>query len=206
MFLWSPIALPMATEGYTFKKLTAVRHPQKVYNVIPGDFTQDGRLDLLVYGQSSNSNEVSVQLYVALPQGKFGEYCLSLTHIPLSERVTGEPIDAPASISAQPIPMDMNGDLRIDLFGSTSSASASSPFKVWQNVWNASNPNSQTFNVYVYVLKCLCVKTLNQEPSVDPKFNGAHCTLSNPHSNAAVDLNGDCLAGMRCPHALISAP
>lgn len=33
-------------------------------------------------------------------------------------------------------------------------------------------------------------------PRTDPKFNGAQCKLSNPHSNAAVDLNGDCLAGM----------
>ena len=60
-------------EAYTFKKSSEFRHPQRVLNVIPGDFTQDGRLDLLVYGQSSNSNEISVQLYVALPQGKFGE-------------------------------------------------------------------------------------------------------------------------------------
>ena len=147
MFLWSPIALPMATEGYTFKKLTAVRHPQKVYNVIPGDFTQDGRLDLLVYGQSSNSNEVSVQLYVALPQGKFGEYCSSFSHIPLSERVTDVPIDAPASISAQPIPMDINGDLKIDLFGVT--PSSPSTFKVWQNVWNASQYDGPVFNMCI---------------------------------------------------------
>lgn len=26
-------------------------------------------------------------------------------------------------------------------------------------------------------------------------MKGAQCTLSHPHSNAAVDLNGDCLAG-----------
>lgn len=31
---------------------------------------------------------------------------------------------------------------------------------------------------------------------VTPQFKGAQCTLSNPHSNAAVDLNGDCLAGV----------
>ena len=36
---------------------------------------------------------------------------------------------------------------------------------------------------------------------IDPKFNGAQCTLANPHSNAAVDLNGDCLAG----ESLVSA-
>lgn len=27
-------------------------------------------------------------------------------------------------------------------------------------------------------------------------MKGAQCKLANPHSNAAVDLNGDCLAGM----------
>lgn len=27
-------------------------------------------------------------------------------------------------------------------------------------------------------------------------FDGAQCTLSNPHSNAAIDLNGDCLADL----------
>ena len=31
--------------------------------------------------------------------------------------------------------------------------------------------------------------------SVTPKFSGSQCTLANPHSNAAIDLNGDCLAG-----------
>jgi len=31
--------------------------------------------------------------------------------------------------------------------------------------------------------------------SEDAPFNGKHCTLANPHSNAVVDLDGDCLAG-----------
>ncbi len=31
--------------------------------------------------------------------------------------------------------------------------------------------------------------------SIDPSFDGQHCTLANPHSNAVVDLDGDCLAG-----------
>ena len=60
-------------EAYTFKKTSEFRHPQRVLNVIPGDFTQDGKLDLLVYGQSPASNGVSVQLYVALSKGQFGE-------------------------------------------------------------------------------------------------------------------------------------
>ena len=72
------VPLPIFVEEYTFKKSVAFRHPQRVYNVIPGDFTQDGRLDLLVYSQSANSNEISVQLYVALPKGEFGECSLSI--------------------------------------------------------------------------------------------------------------------------------
>ncbi|KAL1947265.1 hypothetical protein VTO73DRAFT_14226 [Trametes versicolor] len=147
-------------EGYTFRKSVAFKHSRRVYNVIPGDFTQDGRLDLLVYSQSTRSGEVAIDLYAASPQGGF-----DLT-----------PITAPASVSAQPIPMDVNGDLKIDLFGITSPPSSSSPFKVWQNVWNASSSQSDLFS------------------TVDPNFSGAQCTLSSPHSNAAVDLNGDCLA------------
>lgn len=27
-------------------------------------------------------------------------------------------------------------------------------------------------------------------------FNGSQCEIANPHSNAVVDLNGDCLAGV----------
>lgn len=27
-------------------------------------------------------------------------------------------------------------------------------------------------------------------------FNGSQCKIANPHSNAVVDLNGDCLAGV----------
>ncbi|KAI0628726.1 hypothetical protein C8Q77DRAFT_1067117 [Trametes polyzona] len=147
-------------EGYAFKKSVVFKHPRRVYNVIPGDFTQDGRLDLLVYSQSTRSNEVSIDLYAASPLGGF-----DMT-----------PISAPPSVSAQPIPMDVNGDLKIDLFGIPSPPTSSSPFKVWQNVWNGSATQTEIFN------------------TIDPNFSGAQCTLSNPHSNAAVDLNGDCLA------------
>ncbi|TFK88288.1 hypothetical protein K466DRAFT_489199 [Polyporus arcularius HHB13444] len=146
-------------ENYVFKKSASFRHPQRVYNVIPGDFTQDGRLDLLVYGQSSKTSELSITLYPASSQGGFNLNTVS----------------APVSGLAQPIPMDMNGDLKIDLFGVTSQAS-SVPFKVWRNVWNSSDPHSDIFSI------------------ADPSFSGAQCTLANPHSNAAVDLNGDCLA------------
>ncbi|GBE82743.1 integrin alpha N-terminal domain-containing protein [Sparassis latifolia] len=147
-------------EDFVFRKAAVFRHPQKVYNVIPGDFTHDGKLDLLVMSQAAATSQLAINLYVASSGGGF-----NLT-----------PVSALPSIQAQPMPMDFNGDLNIDLFGIPAPQSSNSPFKVWQNVWNSSQTNSPIFEI------------------VDPKFNGAQCTLANPHSNAAVDLNGDCLA------------
>lgn len=58
-------------DTYGFFKSTSWRHPQKVYNAVPGDFTQDGKLDILVMGQDRPSNQLSIQLYVGLPEGGF---------------------------------------------------------------------------------------------------------------------------------------
>ena len=46
------------------------------------------------------------------------------------------PVSAPYSALSQPIPMDMSGDLKIDLFGTLPTTSPDSRFKVWRNVWN----------------------------------------------------------------------
>ncbi|KAH8102947.1 integrin alpha N-terminal domain-containing protein [Cristinia sonorae] len=145
-------------EAYTFTKSGSFYHPSKVVNVVPGDFTQDGKLDLLVVTEESSSRELGLQLYVGLPDGGFDPNFLTTS----------------ASAHSQPIPMDMNGDLKIDLFGAT--PSSSSTFKVWQNVWNVSQPTGPVFDV------------------VYPKMSGTQCKIADPHSNAAIDLNGDCLA------------
>ncbi|KAJ7611627.1 hypothetical protein FB45DRAFT_940496 [Roridomyces roridus] len=154
IYLWSH-------DEFTFKSSATLQHPRKIYNVVPGDFTHSGKLDLLVMAQGATSSQLDMSLYSALPGGGFN----------LS------PIPVPASALAQPIPIDVDGDMKIDLLGITpSSSSSSSPFQVWQNVWNASQPHSPVFSV------------------IDPLFQGQQCTLASPHSNAVVDLNGDCLA------------
>ena len=56
-------------------------------------------------------------------------------------------IPGPRSAKPQPIPMDINGDLKIDLFGVT--PSSPSTFKVWQNVWNASQYDGPVFNMCI---------------------------------------------------------
>ena len=110
------------------------------------------------------------------------------------------PISLPPSTLSQPIPIDLNGDMKIDLLGITPSSKSNplSPFKVWQNVWNASQPHSPLFKMFVYpIFSKLTLQLINgYYCSIDPHFSGAQCTLSNPHSNAVVDLNGDCLAGL----------
>ncbi|KAF9464632.1 hypothetical protein BDZ94DRAFT_1256197 [Collybia nuda] len=149
---------------FTFKASTSFRHPRKVYNVIPGDFTHTGKLDLLVMSQSQTSNQLDMLLYPGLAKGGLD---------------VNNPIAIPPSTLSQPIPIDVDGDMKIDLLGTTpSKGNSRSPLQLWQNVWNATRPESPLFDV------------------ITPNFHGTQCTLSNPHSNAVVDLNGDCLADL----------
>ncbi|KII89322.1 hypothetical protein PLICRDRAFT_109686 [Plicaturopsis crispa FD-325 SS-3] len=147
-------------DEFFFKKSTSFQHPQRVHNVVPGDFTHNGKLDLLVMSQSQTRSQLDAAIYMASPGGGFG--------------MTASAVSVPPSTLSQPIPIDANGDMKIDLLGVTPASPNS--FQLWQNIWNASDPQSSVFSV------------------VDPKFSGSQCTLSNPHSNAVVDLNGDCLA------------
>jgi integrin alpha FG-GAP repeat containing protein 1 len=51
-----------------------LRHNQPVVNVVPGDFTQSGRLDLLVMSQSpSSQDQLDLFLYRAAAGGGLGE-------------------------------------------------------------------------------------------------------------------------------------
>ncbi|KAJ2926340.1 hypothetical protein H1R20_g10751, partial [Candolleomyces eurysporus] len=63
--------------------------------------------------------------------------------------------------------------MKIDLLGIPPSTNS---LQIWQNVWNASEPNSPLFKL------------------IDAPLPDAKCTFANPHSNAIIDLNGDCLA------------
>ncbi|ESK92238.1 t-cell immunomodulatory protein [Moniliophthora roreri MCA 2997] len=157
IFLWNH-------ENFRFDKSGSIRHSNEVYNVVPGDFTHSGKLDLLVMSRSPSANgELALSLYPALPGNGFD--------------VDGA-ISLPSSSQSQPIPIDLDGDMKIDLLGMTptSEAEPRNRFQVWQNVWNASESRSPLFKV------------------MDPPFHGNQCKLANPHSNAVVDLNGDCLA------------
>src|ERR1700722_11266042 len=115
------------------------------------------------------------------------------------------PISVPPSSLSQPIPIDTSGNMKIDLLGTLPNAGS---VQVWQNVWNASNPDSPLFNVWVEALSPPMYA--DSSPRVDAKLDGPQCKLSHPHSNAVVDHDGDCLAGKpfsirNQPHSFISS-
>lgn len=59
-----------------------------------------------------------------------------------------------SSTLPQPIPLDLNGDMKIDLLGITPDSerhTPSAPFQAWKNVWNASQEKSPLFEMYVVV-------------------------------------------------------
>ncbi|KAG2047539.1 hypothetical protein BDR06DRAFT_963815 [Suillus hirtellus] len=147
---------------FSFKKVSSVRHPWPIHNVIPGDFTHDGKLDVLVMSSNrASSDRLDMTLYTGNHDGTFASDSISVASSTLSE----------------PIPVDIDGDMKIDLLGTAySQGTYTAPFTVWRNIWNASQSPPTLFEL------------------IDPPFTGNQCTLANPHSNAVIDLNGDCLA------------
>ncbi|KAI9462517.1 hypothetical protein F5148DRAFT_1213282 [Russula earlei] len=144
-------------DNFSFHPSASFRHPQRVYNVVPGDYTHDGSLDILVMAQGASNTQLSLSVYTSEPGGGFNI----------------KPLELPPSILAQPIPFDSDGQMRIDLLGLQP---GSSQLTMWENVWNASDPSGPLY------------------ATTDAPFSGPQCRIANPHSNAAVDLDGDCVA------------
>ncbi|KAH8114092.1 hypothetical protein DFH11DRAFT_1595734 [Phellopilus nigrolimitatus] len=144
-------------DDFLFREGASFSHSSQIFNAIPGDFTHDGTLDLLVMARGSSPSEIVMELYVGAPGNGF----------------ESTPISVPSSNAAQPIPLDANGDLKIDLLGITP---GSNSLSLWENVFNQSAANTPVFSI------------------AEAPFNGQSCVISNPHSNAVVDFDGDCLA------------
>ncbi|KZS98847.1 hypothetical protein SISNIDRAFT_403326 [Sistotremastrum niveocremeum HHB9708] len=86
-------------------------------------------------------------------------------------------ITPPPATLAQPIPLDSGGNMLVDLLGVP--YEASSTLKLWKNQINGSTVPAELFEL------------------VDaPLSGGIPCIPDNPHSNALVDLDGDCIADL----------
>ncbi|KAF9533608.1 hypothetical protein CPB83DRAFT_783291 [Crepidotus variabilis] len=150
-------------DTFSFVPSEPITHTKKVVNVVPGDFTHSGKLDLLVMSQSQTRGQLDLTLYPSLMAKGFD---------------ANNPISITSSSLSQPIMIDIDGDMKIDLLGMTptSKSSPDEPLQIWKNVWNESTSTSTLFHVE------------------DAPFKGTQCVVSDPHSNAVVDLDGDCLA------------
>jgi len=137
-------------DSFSFVDGGSFKHPQKIYNVVPGDFTHSGKLDILVMSQSQSNNQLDLTLYPALAGDGFGELLHPWTRNGHSMTPDiNNPMTLPSSTPSQPIPLDVDGDMKIDLLGITpGSLDGSNPtFQLWQNVWNASAPDSKLFTM-----------------------------------------------------------
>lgn len=64
------------SEDYTFQKSSSFKHSSNVHNVVPGDFTHSGKLDLLIMSAGQSSGSLGLSVYPALTSGGFGA-CLT---------------------------------------------------------------------------------------------------------------------------------
>ncbi|UZJ55026.1 hypothetical protein CBS101457_004346 [Exobasidium rhododendri] len=94
---------------------------RKIVNIIPADFTYNGKLDLLIMMKSSNSAVVEMIVW----QGS-----ISGGYLP-------EVLTIPSSSSAQPFVLDATGDMHADLLGHVSSSSGK--LSLWKNTFGQNN-------------------------------------------------------------------
>ncbi|GAA5933073.1 FG-GAP repeat domain-containing protein [Sporobolomyces koalae] len=152
-----------------------------VTNVLPGDFNRDGKLDLLLMAQKNPSSdpnggwikdkETRMAVYLQQPDGTY-----SL------------PYHLDSATLAQPIPLDATGTMMTSLLGFTPS-SESNP-QLWLNTASPVPSNDST---------SLFTLTDAGDASFDFSSHPTGqwtCQFPTPHSNAFLDLDGDCLADL----------
>ncbi|CAG8483179.1 5282_t:CDS:10 [Paraglomus brasilianum] len=85
-------------------------------------------------------------------------------------------LEVPSAMSPQPIPFDFSGNMTTDLLGYRYDNNPDKKLTLWKNIYN---PESDVlFEVS------------------DLPVDDTACELADPHSNAFIDLNGDCLSDL----------
>lgn len=62
-----------SADDYAFRNAASFTNSEQIYNVVPGDFTHDGTLDLLVMSHGSPSTEIKMELHVGRAGSGFGK-------------------------------------------------------------------------------------------------------------------------------------
>ncbi|KAI8089476.1 uncharacterized protein BX664DRAFT_333099 [Halteromyces radiatus] len=141
-----------------------IQHDSIINNIIPGDYNYDGHLDVLVMDEPNAQGEFKMKIYFGNGNDSFVTPAL----------------DIPSAKTTLPMVLDLNGDMKLDLLGyswETGELSA------WINTAQ-SNSTNQTTSIF---------DLTSASSYFDPTFT-SRCRWASPHSNAFVDLDGDCLA------------
>ncbi|KAG0210115.1 hypothetical protein BGX28_009656 [Mortierella sp. GBA30] len=168
IYLWDHAAWTFSLLPTATVTIAQTPQPFVITNIVPGDFNRDGKLDLLVMGQADPVRNPDGELMMRIYLGN------------IDSGWDPEFVQVPSSTSQQPLTFDYNGDMQTDLLGYAFQGyqAGVSPLSVWKNVYTPGVPG-KIFEV--------APMNFTGEP-------GPACTLSDPHSSAFVDLNGDCLA------------
>jgi integrin alpha FG-GAP repeat containing protein 1 len=133
----------------------------KVSNIIPTDLNHDGKLDLLVSYEVTESDGWSSTIYLD-----------NTVYIGNGANFTQLSASFKTKLS-QPFIADLTGKMEIDIVGHQPKADN---LTTWKVVGDRVISNASTI--------------------VDAKSGRVPCKLAHPHSNAFVDLDGDCLADL----------
>ncbi|KAI7897751.1 uncharacterized protein BX663DRAFT_481196 [Cokeromyces recurvatus] len=159
-------------QEFTFKRLPTASSIQPgfiITNVVPGDYNYDGKLDVLLMGEQNPENNPTHEIKMQIYIGNG------------NDTFEQEAIKLPSAYNALPIVLDVNGDMKTDILGY---AENTNKLSVWIN--EASTMSNDTTSLY---------NLTSASPFFDEKVTDK-CVWANPHSNAFVDLNGDCLADL----------
>lgn len=116
-----------------------------------------------------------------------------LTHITL---VAKEGIDIQGFTQNQPIVVDVDGDLKPDLLGMGTSESGET-LQTWKESGGAFERYVRLVSMAIAYKQRFLNSNAQSRYQVPLEPSAKLCRMAIPHSNAFVDLDGDCLAGER---------
>jgi hypothetical protein len=191
------ILLTIHTDKSTF------HHPQCVYNVIPGNYTHDGKLDMLIIAQSTSIGQLLLFIYPSMLSSSF---CELFQLLPCS---FAEKLDRHESNWTPPF----HHSLTHPLWQSDADWPSWPPIGTFlaQDVEEHLEHHGSLWSSLqgVKVFECYSCNTALTPLAVTIPLSHLNCHIANLYSNVDVDLNGDCVAGPRswswflCPSSFL---
>ncbi|KAI9027529.1 hypothetical protein CLU79DRAFT_881311 [Phycomyces nitens] len=140
-----------------------------ITNIVPGDYNYDGLLDVLVMSQEDASNKADGEIVMRVYTGNGNDTFV---------RVDAEYIQLPSAQGPLPMVLDITGNMKPDLLGyAWGQGTDKNELNMWINKASPSNAS----DIY---------------ESVFDAVTTGNCKWAHPHSNAFLDLDGDCLADL----------